>query len=304
MATDSTQTLKAKILVTGASSQIGVFAIPRLLAAGFELVATSRQTRPDYFPESEDLHWCGLQEALQQHPDCRYLLSAGPMKVALQALQKLPGIKRAVIFSSSSVITKLESDDAAERQLMRQMLENESELEAFSAQHNVILTIFRPTLIYGCGMDGNVSRLAAFIRRFSVIPLNGKADGLRQPVHADDLAAVAISSLLTEAKLPGKMILTGGSTLSYRQMIEAIFDGLQKPVRILPVPQWLLVPAIQLLSALGLNTGVSAAMIKRQRQDLQFDDQPARQLLGYQPRPFKPQISDFELSETTGKARH
>lgn len=298
MAVDSAQALRAKILLTGASSQIGVFAIPRLLAAGFEVVAVSRQTKPAYLPGSDQLTWCSLEQALQPHANIQFLLSAGPMQLALQTLRKHPGIKRAVIFSSSSVVAKVESEDAAERRQMLQMLACESELQALAKQSGIKMTIFRPTLIYGCGLDGNVSRLASFIRRFSLVPVNGKANGMRQPVHADDLAIAAIAALNTEIDLPAKLVLTGGSTISYSDMLKAIFKTLGKPVRILAVPAWVLIPAVKLLAVLGLNAGVSVAMVKRQTQDLQYDGQQARQLLGYQPRPFAPEKKDFELPDS------
>jgi nucleoside-diphosphate-sugar epimerase len=297
VAASSAQALRPKIIVTGASSQIGVFAIPRLLVAGFDVVAISRQKKLACLPDSEHLSWYEMEEALQTQSGFEYLFSAGPMKLALDVLQKSVGIKRAVIFSSSSVIAKLESADAAERQLMQQMLASESELEALAKQLEIKLTIFRPTLVYGCGLDGNVSRLAGIIKRFSFMPVNGKADGLRQPVHADDLAAVAILVLQTQAQIPEKLILAGGSTITYREMLQAIFHALDKPARILPLPHWVLIPAVKFMTFVGLNAGVNSAMVKRQRQDLQFNDHPARQLLGYQPRAFAPTIQDFELPD-------
>lgn len=295
MAIDSAQALKPKILLTGASSQIGVFAIPRLLAAGFEVVAVSRQSQLPWVPVSEHLTWCGLEQALEQHADFQFLLSAGPMALALQVIHQHPGIKRAIIFSSSSVVTKSESEDEAEQQLMQQMLAYESELETLAAQQAIKMTIFRPTLIYGCGLDGNVSRLAGFIERFSFMPVNGKANGMRQPVHADDLAMAAIAALQTEKELPPKLVLTGGSTLSYADMLKAIFKALGKPARIIPLPAWVLIPAVKLLTLIGLNAGVSVAMVKRQTQDLQFDGQQACELLGHVPRPFAPGRKDFKL---------
>jgi hypothetical protein len=38
-------------------------------------------------------------------------------------------------------------------------------------------------------------------------------------------------------------------------------------------------------------------MVKRQNVDLVFDDREARELLGYDPRPFAPAESDFSIPE-------
>ena len=94
-----------------------------------------------------------------------------------------------VAFSSSSVLSKADSNDRSERRLMRSLAAGEEALVAACSERGISLLLLRPTMIYGCGMDRNVSRLAAMARRHGVIPLAGAASGLRQPVHAEDLAA-------------------------------------------------------------------------------------------------------------------
>lgn len=298
MAAHAAETLKRRrVLVTGASSQIGVFAIPRLLEAGFHVVAVSRQPWPENLPQPAHLEWLGLDQALQAQANnaCQYLLSAGPMSLAVQVLRSSQRFDKAVIFSSSSVLTKHASEDPAEKQLIQTMRVQEVELASLADQQQLKMVIFRPTLIYGCGLDQNISRLAGLIKRYGVMPVNGSANGLRQPVHADDLAQVAVSAFDCQQELPLEMLLSGGSALSYADMVKAIFAACQKPARILHLPQWLLVAAIRLLKPLGLTGGVSAAMVKRQLLDLTFDSSRAQQLLDFQPRPFAPTWKDFEL---------
>jgi uncharacterized protein YbjT (DUF2867 family) len=170
-------------------------------------------------------------------------------------------------------------------------------LEAIADQGDLNLIIFRPTLIYGCGLDSNVSRLAGFIRRFGFLPLNAGAPGLRQPVHADDLAAVAVKALLWEKNLPRLLTVAGGSTLSYAEMAARIFKALDKPVRLLNVPQWLFVLLARFSWIGRIGTGVNVEMIKRQSVDLVLDDSEARKLLQYNPRPFSPTEEDFSLPQ-------
>ena len=54
------------VLVTGASGQIGVFVIPRLLAAGFTVAAVSRKGKPAGYPAFEQVEW--LTEQAWQIP--------------------------------------------------------------------------------------------------------------------------------------------------------------------------------------------------------------------------------------------
>jgi len=281
------------VLLTGATGQIGVFLIPRLLRAGFRVLALSRKGRPEGYPDTRHLEWLTSVDEMQAGEGCEYLISAGPMKLAQDILDSGKKMLSAVIFSSSSVLTKQESADPVERKQIQDMLSTESVLGSIAAKQSLRLVILRPTMIYGCGLDTNISRLANWIRRFGVMPVSGKASGLRQPVHADDLAAVAVTALQETQTLPGSLVLAGGSTLSYAEMVSRIFAALGKPDRLLRLPQWLFI----LLVELRPGSNINSEMVRRQGDDLVFDDRQARELLDYSPRPFEPSEKDFLLPE-------
>lgn len=285
------------VLLTGASSQIGLFVLPRLVRAGFRVVAVSRKGKPEFFPCFGQVEWLTESDALAAGTSCQYLLSAGPLELAHKFLVACGQIQNAVVFSSSSVETKQKSGNPAERSQVRDMLSLESELRSIAESRGLKLVIFRPTLIYGCGLDTNISRLASWISRFGFMPLNGTAAGLRQPVHADDLAAVAITAMLSKDDLPPVLNLSGGDTLSYSDMICKIFAALGKPVRLLRLPQWLFVLLVNLANTMRPNAGTNSEMVRRQRLDLVFDDRQGRELLNYNPRPFAPVAQDFSLPD-------
>jgi len=296
MATGTDQTVNPhKVLLTGASSQIGVFAIPRLIDAGFHVVALSRKGKPEGYPVYDQVEWLSEAESVKASESCQYLLSTGPMQLARKFLATGEQFQSAVVFSSSSVETKLDSDDPVEREQIREILAQESELQFIAKERGLKLVIFRPTLIYGCGLDTNISRLAEWIRRFGILPINGKAAGLRQPVHADDLAEAAKSALLSKRDLPPVMHLCGGDTLSYFEMVSRIFPAVGKPTRILRLSQWLFVMFVKLAKIFVSGGSVNEEMVRRQQFDLVFDDSQARELLDYDPRPFVPQVGDFSL---------
>ena len=296
MSIGSDQALKSPgVLLTGASSQIGLFAIPRLISAGFRVLAVSRKGRPANFPELEQVDWLTEADAVKIAPDCLYLLSAGPMELARNILKHGRTFKKVCVFSSSSVMSKKHSPNRAERTQIQGMLKLESELKELSQEQVFKLVIFRPTLIYGCGLDTNISRLASWVRRFGVMPVNGPAAGLRQPVHADDLASVAVTALLSTRNIPQVLTVAGGETLSYSDMVRRIFTAVDKPARLLRLPEWLFLSLLMLAGVFKPGIGVNAEMVRRQRLDLVFDDQLARQCLDYRPRPFSPEKADFSI---------
>ena len=127
------------------------------------------------------------------------------------------------------------------------------------------------------------------------MPVNGKAEGLRQPVHAEDLASAAVAAILSQDDLPQVLNLSGGETLSYSDMVSKIFVGLGKPIRLIRLPQWVFLLLVRLLGAFKPASGINGEMVRRQRLDLVFEDRQARQLLGYKPRAFAPVVEDFSL---------
>ena len=298
MAIGIDQTLNApRILLTGATSQIGVFIIPRLVKAGFQVLAVSRNGKPSQWPVYAQVQWLNVSEAIETAMDCQYLLSAGPMELTQRLLSAGKRFKSAVVFSSSSVVSKIDSGNQAERDQIEAMLATESALLQMASKRGFKLTLLKPTLIYGCGLDTNISRLAGWIRRFGFMPVNGRASGLRQPVHADDLASVAVRALLFEKELPPELFLAGGETISYSDMLKGIFKALDKKPRLVHLPQWLFILIISLVRAVKKGQGLNSEMVRRQQVDLVFDDQPARDLLDYDPRPYSPDESDFSMPE-------
>ena len=277
--------LKTPVLVTGATSLIGRFALPRLEAMGVEVHALSRTAPDGPGWVRGDLSDSGLETKL---PECPTVLSLSPiwhLPPGLAAL-KARGMTRLVAFSSTSVFTKAASPDAYEQGVVGRLAEGEAAVQAFCAAHGVAWTILRPTLIYAEGQDQNVSRLARLIRKLGFLPLAGKGGGLRQPVHADDLAAAAIAAAGSPAAANRAYDLPGGETLTYRAMAERVFEGLGRGPAILSLPEGLWRAAFAL--ARPLLPGATAQMGARMSEDLTFDGSAASADFGWNPRPFRP----------------
>ncbi len=194
------------------------------------------------------------------------------------------GVRRLVCFSSTSVPIKQDSANTGEREQARRAFSAEVEIATRCKALGIEWTILRPTLVYGLGMDKNISRAARFIQRFKCYPVAVGACGLRQPVHADDLAAVALKALQTPKAVGQRYDVGGGEVLPYREMIGRIFDalGIRRRFVLLPFLE-------QVASAAGMvfqRPEVTGEMVKRMRRDLLCDNGPAAADLGYAPREF------------------
>jgi nucleoside-diphosphate-sugar epimerase len=141
----------------------------------------------------------------------------------------------------------------------------------------VAVTVFRPTLIYGAGTDASLAPLARFARRWHLLPIPLGARGLRQPVHADDLAAACVAALDVPATHGRVYALGGGERLSAQQMFRRIATAV--PGWVLPVP----IPVTLLQRISGRSR---RAAVLRLRQDLVADNVPAQADFGFAPRVF------------------
>ncbi len=163
--------------------------------------------------------------------------------------------------------------------------EAEEELAGRCEALGIAWTLFRPTLIYG-GPGSAVCLIARVARRLRCFPVAGRGAGLRQPVHAEDLAAACLLALDRPACHGRAYDLGGGETLTYREMVERVFLHVGRRPVVLPVPLPLLRAAIAVARILPRFRGLSPAMAERSERDQAFDITDAKRDFGYQARPF------------------
>lgn len=277
------------VAVTGASGQIGRALLPRLGGYRGPVAGVSRR-RPEWWRELPEVEWRtkDLREGWPDSLACERLVHAGPLELLppLVPTAARSGLKRVVAFSSTSVLVKAESGDPGERRQIETLIRAEACLEAACAEAGVSLTLLRPTLIYGVGLDASLTPLARLISRWRFMVLSGPGRGRRQPVHAGDLAEAVLAALERPAAGTRIYTLGGGSTITYRQMVEALFRAQGLKPRIITLPAVACRAAIRLLRLFRPYRQLSPALVSRLERDLVFDDGAARAELGWRPRPF------------------
>jgi nucleoside-diphosphate-sugar epimerase len=294
--TDSSPAALRTVFVLGATGQVGRYALPRLVGAGSRVVALSRGSPPPDAPREPAVRWlCGDLGGTMPAVEDAALLSLGPLDAMTRWLVRAapPALRRVVALSSTSVHVKANSSDAAERDVAARLAGAEQELRAYGAKRDIACTILRPTLIYGAGSDRTLSRIAAIAMRLGFVALPRAARGLRQPVHADDLAIAALAALARDARDFAAYDLPGGETLRYDEMVERVLASLPRRARLLRVPDIAFGTAAAIARSLGVLHGLEASVIARMADDLVFDASAARRDLGYAPRAFAPEAGAF-----------
>ena len=209
--------------------------------------------------------------------------------------ERVAGLRGLIACSSSSALTKRFAANAFDRQLVARLTNAEEKLLSTCRRLQIPCRILQPTLIYGQvgpHSDRNLSRLLQLLRRLPLLPLPAHT-GLRQPIHARQLAAVALRLAQQlrrcgwDPALPECIPLGGDVQLSYRAMLQALQQAQSsgdpaRRCRLLPIPSRLL---YLLAAPLLLRSPKGFEAVLRMGADL-AGFIPSHQLLAEPPQPF------------------
>jgi len=274
-------------LLTGATAAVGRRLLARLQAQQREVLALSRQASA---PQActrwlrHDLY----RDDASACPAVARVFSAGPLDglAAWSARANWRAGTRVIALSSLSAETKQASLLADERQLAQRLHAAEATLRERARERGWQLTLLRVSLIYDpLHRQLSLDRLLDVARRLHFLPLPADASGLRQPLHADDLALAMLALADADAAPQGVLRLPGGETLAFNQMVSRYVQAQTPSLRVCTVPV-----ALARLAEAGLRLGrqrhrLLASQLRRSRHDLCVA-QPDWGRIGVQPRGF------------------
>ena len=280
-------------VVFGGSGQVGAVLTEQLVVAGWHVIAVSRTEQP----ARPSVQWLrgDLQHVDGLPADVSAIFSCGPLDhFARWYARAAIDAPRVVAFGSTSIDIKKDSADAQERDVAARLAEGERSLFATATERGAAATVLRPTLVYGVGRDQTLTRIAAFARRRGFFILPRHANGLRQPVHVDDLAMAALQVCDAPATHGRAYAVPGGEALLYRDMVTRVLGSLQSAPRLIELPAPLFRGVLAAARVCGQAGGFGDAALARLQQDLVFDSAPALRDFGYRPRAFRPAADMFK----------
>lgn len=301
----SKATAQNRVAVLGASSVVGTCLVQTLAQNRWQVTAFSRHASKQFF--------CGVvwrPLPLTQSPPSQQAApqvdgGVTPNWICVAPIWSLPdyfdlfnelGAERIVVLSSTSRFTKKDSSDPQEHAMAVRLAQAEESVQKWAQSRGVEWIILRPTLIYGLGQDKNIAEIARFITRFGFFPLVEGASGLRQPVHVTDVVCACLSALQTSCVANRAFNISGGETLSYRDMVSRVFLALGRRPRLPTVPLWVFRLALTLLHFLPRYRDWSLSMVSRMRVDMVFDHAEAAQELNFKPGKFLLTTNDLPLT--------
>ena len=285
---ESTALAGRQVLLTGATGQIGLCVLRRLIAEGASVVALTRQEPLPFLHERVWWVQGDLSDAhfILPNIELDVVVHCAPLKHLPKHMARLMsmGVTRALAFGSTALFSQSGSKNWHEKELVDDLRVAELEVETLGQQLLMRWTILRPTLVYGMDMGSGIARITRFIRRFRFFPLYPPALGKRHPVHADDLAKAVILALDTPATYNKAYNLSGADVVTFQEMVERIFASLHYKKRIINTT--FLPFALDVVGKLLGKKEINAEIAFRMNDDLIFFHDIARTDFGFSPRGF------------------
>ena len=172
-------------------------------------------------------------------------------RVSTHNPQDLNPVHTVLACSSSSAETKAYSFNDFDKNLSKKLKLAEQSIFKICAKYNINCIIIRPTMIYGNSgsfSDNNINRLRKLVNIVPIVPMP-KNSGLRQPIHASQLAEASLKLIHKANELnPSSprhrelVSLGGDEMLSHSEILRRVASlnhngTTKKKINIFPVPK-------------------------------------------------------------------
>jgi uncharacterized protein YbjT (DUF2867 family) len=238
------------ILVTGATGNVGRRVVERLVGAGHDVRAVTRDPGRDKLPARVDLVAADLAdpETLRPHLDgVRAVFLIWPFVEHATAVRLAPRVVDVIAGAGSPRVVYVSADSA------------EADPDSFWAvvERAIIASGLPWTMLRPTGIATNTLGWAASIRAEGVVrwPYGAAA---RSMVHEDDIAAVAVEALTSDRHNKQTYVLTGPQAVTQAEQVHIIGQAIGRDLRWQDVPAQAIRP--MLAAAMGSPTFADAAL--------------------------------------------
>ncbi|MEQ8384486.1 MAG: NAD-dependent epimerase/dehydratase family protein [Coleofasciculus sp. A1-SPW-01] len=219
-----------------------------------------------------------------------HIASIRHIPIILNSFQGVGQHPRLIIIGTTGIYSKY-------NQYSKDYKAIEEQLTQYPGQY----CLLRPTMIYGSHRDKNLHKLIKFCDRYGFFPVFGSGQCLLQPIHADDLAK-AILHVLQRPTIQGTYDLSGGSIVTFRELLAIVEKQLGKPVRPIYIPLRVGVWSATIAEkVLGTKSPVRREQILRLQEDKAYSHNAAQRDLDFFPRSLEVGLQqEVELMHSKG----
>ena len=292
--------VKNKLLITGINGFVGVN-LTSLLGLGYTLYGLDIINRPNN-SIVETIHW----DVIERVPKCDIVLhlagkahsvpktaeeehvfydvNLGLTKKLCAALEQR-GTPKSFIFVSTVAVYGLEEGENITEELpllgntpyALSKIQAEQFLVEWCSEHNVILTILRPSLIAGPNPPGNLGAMIQGIKTGKYLNIGG-GKARKSVLMVQDIA-----NLLPLVALKGGVYnICDSNHPSFSELERIICKQLNKP-EVFSMPLFLAKVIAKIGDALGSRAPINSDKLSKITKSLTFSNEKAKRELGWQP---------------------
>ncbi|MCR5665034.1 MAG: NAD(P)H-binding protein [Oscillospiraceae bacterium] len=200
------------------------------------------------------------------------------------------GVRRIILVHTTGIYSKYKQAGEEYRHI-------DSFVYSACREHHILLTILRPTMIYGNTSDQNIVQFIKMVDKLPIMPVINGARYDLQPVHYQDLGKAYYDVLMHEEETAGRdFILSGLAPIQLRQMFEIIGEKLGKKVHFVSCPFWIAYLGAWAVFLLSFKRIDYREKVQRLCESRAFPHQEASAAFSYAPRSFEAGIAE-EIEE-------
>lgn len=186
-------------------------------------------------------------------------------------------VRRMVLVHTTGIYSKYKSAGEEYRQI-------DDYVYRTCKDNNILLTILRPTMIYGNVYDQNVVKFIKMVDKFPIMPVVSGAKYELQPVHYEDLAKAYYQVLVNEDKTANKdFILSGGRPILLKDMFVEIGKNLGKDVKFISCPFVIAYLGAWVIYLISLKKIDFREKVQRLCEPRVYSHEDATNVFGYNP---------------------
>lgn len=190
-------------------------------------------------------------------------------------------VRRLILVHTTGIYSKYKAAGEGYRNIERGIYES-------CRENGILLTILRPTMIYGCPEDMNVIKFIKMVDRLPVMPVVNGARYELQPVHYSDLGKAYFDVLMNEeATINKDFDLSGKKPILLREMLEEIGVNLGKKVVFVSVPYPIAYVGAVVLYGLTIGKIDYREKVQRLCEPRAYSHALASEAFGYDPMAFE-----------------
>lgn len=206
-------------------------------------------------------------------------------------------VRRLILIHTTGIYSKYKAAGEEYRQI-------DEYIRGQCKEHNIILTILRPTMIYGNVRDNNVVTFIKMVDKLPIMPVVNGARYELQPVHYKDLGQAYFNVLMKEDMTANhEYDLSGGEVIQLRDMLTVIGRSLGKKVKFISCPFPIAYIGAWIMFILTIGKKDYREKVQRLCEPRVYSHEEASVDFGYNPRSFRKGIID-EVNEYKELKKH